>query len=136
MRKHLIQIPPAAKTFELPGSTLWFDEYGILCSISNDIPPQNLEQAREAMESLLGFLGPEKKFCMLRDVTHSAEMSREVRNFAGAELPKITRAIALLSQSALGKMLANLFFSITSQPYPVRYFTDETEARAWLKQYL
>ncbi len=73
---------------------------------------------------------------MLLDVTHSSETNREVRDFAAEELPKITKAIAIVSHSALGKMLANLFFSLNSQPYPVRYFTDEPEARAWLKQYL
>jgi hypothetical protein len=88
------------------------------------------------MEMLQRYLGYKKKVCMLLDVTHSSETTREVRDFAAEELPKITKAIAMVSGSALGKVLANLFFLLKSHPYPVKYFTDETEARVWLRQYL
>ena len=132
----MMTIPAGAKTIGLPGFTLWFDQEGILCALSNKVPMLRLEEVKEVVALLKGYLGDQKKVCMLLDVTHSSETNREVRDFAAAELPKITKAIAIVSHSALGKMLANLFFSLNSQPYPVRYFTDETEARAWLKQYL
>ena len=131
-----MNIPATAKTHEIPGSTIWLDENGILFSISSKTPPQNVEEAKEALVMLQRYLGEGRKVCMLIDVTNTSETTREMRNFAAEELPKIVKAIALVSQSVLGKMLANLFFSLKSQPYPVKYFNNETDAQQWLKQYL
>ena len=131
-----MHIPAGAKTHELPGSTIWLDENGILFSISNKTAPQNVEEAKEAMAMLQRYVGEGRKVCMLIDVTNTSETTREMRNFAAEQLPEIAKAIAIVSQSALGKMLANLFFSLKSQPYPVKYFNDETEAQKWLTQYV
>lgn len=131
----MLTIPENAKIIELPTSTLWFDESGILYSISKKVPPQTLEQTQETMAALRRHLGPEK-VCMLIEVTHSTETTLEVRSYAAEELPKIAKAIAMVSKSALGKMLANLFFRLKSQPYPVKMFDDEIDAKAWLKKYL
>lgn len=73
---------------------------------------------------------------MLIDTTNSQPTSKDVRKFAGEEIPKITKAMALMSNSALGKMVANLFFAAYPPSYPVKMFTDEDEARQWLKKYL
>lgn len=131
----MLTTPPGAKTIDLTTSTLWFDENGILCSISKKTSPQTLELARQTLKDLRQHIGNDK-VCMLIDATHTSETSREVRDFFAEELPKIAKAIALMSQSALGKMLANLFFILKAQPYPVKMFDDEQEAVRWLKQYL
>lgn len=104
-------------------------------SISKKRPPQTVEQARESIERLKEITG-NKKVCMLIDVSNTAESSRELRDYVAEELPKLVKAIAMVSSSALGKMLANLFFSLKSQPYPVKMFNNEKEALAWLRQYL
>ena len=131
----MLTIPQNAKTIELTTSTLWFDDVGILYSISKKVPEQTIEDARDAISKLRQYLGDEK-VCMLVDATHSTESSREMRDFAAEELPKITKAIAIMSRSALGKMLANLFFQLKSQPYPVKMFDDQQDAVRWLRQYL
>jgi hypothetical protein len=33
-------------------------------------------------------------------------------------------------------MLANLFFSFKPPQYPVKFFTDSTEAAEWVRQYV
>lgn len=98
-------------------------------------PPQTIDQARESIVRLKEITN-NMKVCMLIDVTHTNESSRELRDYAAEELPKLVKAIAMVSSSALGKMLANLFFSLKSQPYPVKMFNNEKEALAWLRQYL
>lgn len=127
--------PLNAKVYDWPSSTFWFDEDGILCSISKKTAPQTMEEVIKDVEGFKKIIG-DKKVCMLADVTNSSESTREVRNYAAIELPKIIKAIAMISNSALGKMLANLFLSIKSQPYPTKMFNDEAEARQWLKQFL
>lgn len=127
--------PKNAKVIDWETSQFWFDEDGILYSISKKTPKQTMEQVKKSVEDFKTLVG-DKKVCMMVDVTNSPESTKEVRDYAAQELPKLVKAIAMVSTSALGKMLANLFFSIKSQPYPVKMFNEENEAREWLKQYL
>lgn len=131
----MLTVPPNAKVIVLSTSTFWLDDEGILRSISKKGPTQTLEEIRNNFENLKQYIN-HKKVCILMDVTNSSETSREVRDFAAQELPGIAKAIAMISQSALGKMLANLFFRLKSHPYPVKVFNNEKEALQWLRQYL
>ena len=127
--------PPGAEVHELYNSTIWFDKDGILWSVSKKMPPQTLEEAKKSLDEFIQVTGG-KKVCLLADVTHSAETNREMREWAAEELPKLVKAVAMVSDSALGKMLANLFFALKTQPYPVKMFNDVQSAHAWLKQYI
>jgi len=130
-----MQPPENVKVYDWPTSVFWFDEDGILCSVSKKSSPQTLEQAIKTIEEFKKLIG-EKKICMLAEASNSGESTKEVRDYAAIEFPKFIKAIAIISKSALGKMLANLFFNIKSQPYPTKMFNDEKEAKEWLKQYL
>lgn len=131
----MFSIPEQAQLIDTPTSTAWIDETGIVCAVSKRAVPQTVEEVRANLEAFKKHVGRDK-ICLLIDVTHTAESSREVRAFVAQEFPKMIKAIAMVSDSALGKMLANLFFNLKSQPYPARMFNDEGEARAWLSQYL
>ena len=128
-------IPDNTEVFEFPASTMWFDENGILCSIAKKVPQQTIEEAKKTMVEFKKIIGG-KKVCLLSDSTHSPPANKEMRDYAAEVIPEIVKAVAIISRSAVGKMAANLFFSIKKQPYPVKMFTDETEAKEWLKQYL
>ena len=130
-----MQPPKNVKVFDTVSSTYWFDESGILCSISKKTELLSLEESKQLVEDFLKIIG-NKKVCMLADVTNSSETTREVRDYAAKELPKFIKAIAMISKSALGRMLANLFLTIKEQPYPTKMFNDEAEAKEWLKGYL
>jgi hypothetical protein len=130
-----MQVPENAEVTETPTSTFWFDESGILCSVSKKAPAQTLEEAKTALFNLKKMIG-DRKICLLIDITNSGESNREVRDFAAVEFPKFVKAIGMVSDSELGKMIANLFFNLKHQPYPTKMFTNETEAKNWLKQYL
>ena len=127
--------PKNAKVYDWKTSTFWFDEEGILCTISKKHAPQSLEETIRIIEEFRKLIG-DKKVCMLADATNTSESTREVRNYAAIEFPKFIKAIAIISKSAMGKMLANLFFTIKAQPYPTKMFNDEKEAKEWLKQFL
>jgi hypothetical protein len=131
----MIQIPANAIVYDTPTSIFWIDETGIIYAIIKDIKTQTLEDAKENIADFKKVIG-ERKVCLLIDVTNSAESSKEIRDYIAIEFPKFVKAIAMLSQSAFGKMLANLFFTIKTQPYPTKMFTDEKEAKEWLKQHL
>ncbi len=129
-------VPPEnVQVIEFPTSTMWFDEHGILCSISKKVPQQTAEEAKNMIEEIIK-LTVGKKVCLLSDSTDSTPVNKEMRDYIAEVIPEIAKAVAIISRSAVGKMAANLFFSIKKQPYPVKLFTDETEAKEWLKHYL
>lgn len=114
---------------------MWFDEDGILCSVSKKAPPQTLAQAKKSVEDFKKLTGG-KKVCLLTDNTHSTAPDKEMRDYVAQVMPDLVNAIAIMSNSAAGRMVANLFFSIKKQPYPIKMFDDEAKAKEWLKQYL
>jgi hypothetical protein len=126
--------PVNAKVYELPGSTIWFDEHGILCSIAKNVT-QTLDEAKASMVQFTEITGG-KKVCMLSDNTNAAPVNKEMRDYAAEVIPEIAKAIGVISNSSVGTMAANLFFKLKKQPYPVKFFKDEAEAKEWLKQYL
>ena len=129
-------VPPSnVKVHELYASTMWFDENGIVCSVAKKVPQQTLEEAKESMKEFLAITGG-KKVCMLSDSSNSPPVNKEMRDYAAKVIPEVAKAIAIMSTSSVGKMAANLFFSLKKQPYPVKFFDNELEAKEWLKQYL
>ncbi len=129
-------VPPKnVDLIDFPTSTMWFDEHGILCSVAKKIPPQTVEEAKKSMELFRKITGG-KKICLLSDSTDSPPSNKEMRDYAAEVIPEIAKAVAIISRSAVGMMAANLFFSIKKQPYPVKMFNEEAEAKEWLKQYL
>jgi hypothetical protein len=116
-------------------SVSWFDELGILCVVGKKGEPQTLEEAKKSTtEFKKEHAG--KTFCLLLDITNSTPSPKEVRDYSSKELESLTKAMALISRSAVGRMVANLFFGLKPPSYPAKMFADETEAKAWLKQYL
>lgn len=126
--------PENAKLIETRTATLWVGEGGILYSISKKVPAQTLEETQKSVEEFKKIFG-DKKFCMVLDVTNSSPSSKEVRQYAAEELPKIIKAAAIIADSAFAKMLTNLFFNLKPPPYPLKMFNNEIDAKEWLFQY-
>ncbi|MES2763073.1 MAG: STAS/SEC14 domain-containing protein [Bacteroidota bacterium] len=131
----MISIPQNAKITEWPTSVTWYDENGILYCVYKKGVKRSLNETRETIKEFKRQLNGQK-VCMLADVTNSDDSSKEIREYAATELPKFIKAIAMISDSPLGKMLANLFLTLKTQPYPTKVFNTEAEAKEWLKQYL
>ena len=127
--------PPNAQVYESSGSTFWFDENGIVCCVTKNTHLQTLEDISKGFNKFKQIIG-KRKVCVLLDLTNSVEISREIRNFIASELPEFVTAIALISKTAFGKMLASVFLSISAQPYPTKMFSHEKEALKWLQQYV
>jgi len=126
--------PENARVYELPASMIWFDENGILCSIAKNVP-QTLDEAKASMILFTEITGG-RKVCLLSDNSDAPPVNKEMRDYAAEVIPEIAKAIAIISSSSVGTMAANLFFMLKKQPYPVKFFSEEKEAKEWLKQYL
>jgi len=127
--------PKNTETIETPIFTMWLDELGILYFLSKDHPAQKLEESKNLFAEIKK-ISKGKKRCMLMDLSHFKLPTKEARDYGAIELPKMVIAIAFISHSYLGVWAANIFFTIKKQPYPTKMFTNEMEAKKWLKQYL
>lgn len=130
-----MQPQPNAEIVETPIFTMWLDEFGILCFLSKKHPPQTLEVSKKLFAEIRKISKGQKR-CMLMDLTNFQMPGKESRDYGAIELPTMVTAIAFLSNSILGAWVANAFFIIRPQTYPTKMFTNEQEAREWLKQYL
>jgi hypothetical protein len=131
-------VPPKdAKIIDWPTSTMWYDELGILYSKPKPYRGvQSREEGRKQVAEFKKLFGADKK-CMILETDHSSPPpKKEDREWIAAELESITRAMAIITVSPLAKMMANLFFGFKPASYPLKFFTNEVEAKEWIKKYL
>jgi len=132
----MIKIPEHITVHDEPTGKWWIDEDGILYSIGKkDAPKPTPEESEKNIQRFKELFG-EKKICMMLDITHAKPSTREEREEAAVQMEKMVKAIAMLTTSPLSRMLANLFFGLKPPSYPVKIFTNEKDAREWLRKYL
>jgi hypothetical protein len=133
-----MEIPKNVKTMELMNSTIWFSPEGILYSKpKNNVKElETTEQVEMEMNNFRSFIGG-KKVCLLAESSsHIRPPKKEMRDLIAQEMASITKAMAIVTTSPVSRMLANLFFSFKPASYPVKMFSNEEEATAWIKQYV
>jgi hypothetical protein len=91
-------------------------------------------EAQENMSALAALSGGEPVLLIV-DVRQARVLSREARTyFTGPGAGRILRALALWIGSPTSKVLGNFFISLSRPSVPVKLFTSEDEAAAWLKE--
>ncbi|MBA3664523.1 MAG: hypothetical protein H0W61_09990 [Bacteroidetes bacterium] len=133
-----MQIPPEVKTYKLHSSLIWFDENGILFSspILNVTPSTNMEDIKKEMDILRGIIGKEKVCLVAESHPKSKPPAKEHRDFIAEEINSVIKALAVITNSPVSKMIANLFFGLKPPPYPTKMFSNQKDAVEWIKQYL
>jgi predicted DNA binding CopG/RHH family protein len=64
-------------------------------------------------------------------------MTKDVRDFTvSKEMAEITSAMAIMQNSILVRIAANLFFKVTKPSYPMQMFSDEAKAVEWLRSFV
>ena len=134
----LLQIPPGARTYELQNSIVWFDDSGILYSRpkSDVVVEQSREEILAEMVKFKEITGGRKVCLLAESQKNSKPPKKSERDFIANELNSVVKAMAIVTDSALSKMVVNLFFSFKPPPYPVKLFMNEHDAREWIRQYL
>ena len=130
-----LEPPGGAETFETTYSTMWFDENNILCSVSR----KNAVITKETLDhsfNMIRIRAKGEKVCWIGDVTNITSADKEARDYAANETPKFIKALALITNSPLSRMVANIFLNLKKLPFPVKMFTSEEEARNWIAKYL
>jgi len=127
--------PPAhASVHEKELATLWFDDSGILCARGKNVT-RTLAMQKE-MYALIKKISDNKPVCLLADTTTGSPQDKPTREYIAGEMHKVFKAMAVVSYSVWGRLLTNTFLALKKPPIPIKLFSDEEEAREWLRQYL
>lgn len=129
--------PPNVKLHDFPSSTVWLDEDGIVYSIPKlNAPVPTKEESMEILKKFRELIG-NKKCCFISQTNGSDKLPpKEDREWVALELEAITKAMAVVYVSPLGRMMANLFFGLRPSSYPVKFFSNQHAAYEWIKQYV
>ncbi len=126
--------PPAGKQiFEGEIATYWLDN-GILVSLSKS-PKRTIVNITENI-ALVKRITNNKKIPLLIYLSNSPIPDKETREFVTRQLPNVYTAMAMVSKPGLAKFIVNFLFKLKPPPIPMKNFTDDKEAKEWLKQYL
>ncbi len=113
----------------------FWKEKGILCCKYAEDTHIDLEIAKHCVQERINFSDQASYPCFV-DMRNVKSASKQAREYLAGEGAKYVKAGALLIGSALTKTIGNIFLSVNKPPVPTKLFTDETEAKEWLKQYL
>lgn len=71
---------------------------------------------------------------LMRTDSNTRSASKEVRDyFATEEFSALTKGLAVITDSMIVRMMANLVLKTQRRSYPTQLFTDEAKAIAWLR---
>ncbi len=129
-----IKRPADRQVFEGEIADYWIDNDGILISLSKN-PRRTIENITGNI-ALVRRITNNKKIPLLIYLSNSPIPDKETRKFVTKELPNVYTAMAMVSKPGLAKFIMNILFSLKPPPIPMKSFSDDAEAKEWLKQYL
>jgi hypothetical protein len=128
-----LQPKPDEKVEEREGDFMWFTNDGIVCTVPKEFQPiLSIEESREQLVEFQNKYG-KQKFKMLGVINPNTKSSKENRDYAAEILPDLVTAIALINNSALGRMAVNLFIGLKPPTYPLKIFKNSKDAFDWLR---
>ena len=107
---------------------------GILYSYSKN-PKRTIANITENIALVRKITGG-KKVPLLIYLSNSPVPDKETRKFAASQLPEIYTAMAMVSKPGLAQFIMNLLFRFKPAPIPMKSFTNDQDAREWLKLFV
>ncbi|MGV3530219.1 MAG: STAS/SEC14 domain-containing protein [Flavisolibacter sp.] len=126
--------PPADQpTWQSSIATYWMEE-GILISLSKSVrrTVDNIAENVEVVKQITN----KKPVPLLIYLAPSPVPDKATRKFSTEQLPVIYKAMAMVSKPGLSQFIMNILFRFKPPPIPMKSFTDDAEARAWLRQFV
>jgi hypothetical protein len=75
-----------------------------------------------------------KKYAMFCDATDSLPIDKKARLAFEVQSEEYCLALAIVSDSVLGRAVTNVFFALTKSTFPMKLFKEKQEALTWLEQ--
>jgi hypothetical protein len=126
-------IPTDRPVYEGEIATYWFDD-GILVSLSKN--PRRTVANISPNVALVKQITNNKRVPLLIYLSDSPVPDKETRKFSTTQLPIIYSAMAMVSKAGLAQFIMKILFRFKPPPIPMKSFTDDQEAKEWLKKYL
>jgi hypothetical protein len=125
-------IPTDRPVYEGEIATYWFDE-GILVSLSKS--PRRTVANITSNVKLVKEITHNTRVPLLIYLCDSPVPDKETRRFSTTQLPEIYSAMAMVSKPGLAQFIMKILFTLKLPPIPMKSFTDDLQAKEWLKQY-
>jgi len=77
-----------------------------------------------------------KAYPALADISGVKEVDRDTRSYFSKEAGEDMKAVAVVMSNPVTKMMANFFMKFNQPEYPIRFFTDQNEAKEWLERFV
>ena len=126
-----MDIPNNVQVHEHNLATFWLDENGFLNVISKTAT-RTVATMTDYFTAVKKVTGNKKVF-VISDVTTASPLDKTTRAFVNEEMKKNYHALALVSHSPVGRMIGNIVFTLSTPALPIKIFSNEKEARDWLK---
>jgi len=126
-------VPTDRQTWQGEIADYWFED-GILVSLSKS--PRRTVENISANVALVKSITNNKRVPLLIYLSNSPVPDKQTRKFATEQMPLIYSAMAMVSKPGLSKFIINILFALKPPPIPMKSFTDDKEAKEWIKQYL
>ncbi len=127
---------PSSDIQLIPGeiADYYLDNNGILYSYSKSIlrTVENISNNVALVKRITG----NKKVPLLIYLKNSPVPDKATRKFSTEQLPNIYTAMAMVSKPGLAQFIMKILFKLKPPPIPMKSFTDDKEAKAWLLQFV
>jgi hypothetical protein len=124
--------PTNKEIFEGEIATYWWED-DILISLSKS--PRRTVANITGNVALVKRITNNRRVPLLIYLSNSPVPDRETQKFATTQLPIIYSAMAMVSKPGLAKLIMNILFRLKPPPIPMKSFSDDKEAKEWLKQF-
>jgi len=132
----ILQPPADAQVEYGPSGPIWIDRNSIIFVVDEGLKEHSLEDARASVQITMR-LSAGVPLPMLIDFTNVRGMRRDVREYyTSEECSVLVTAVAIMTRSSIGRMVANFFLGINKTRVPTRLFSKPEEAVNWLKTYV
>ena len=106
------------------------DDSGILYSYSKSV--LRTVPLMEANVALVKQITGGKPVPLLIFLKNSPMPDKATRQYSKEKIPELYSAMAMVSKPGLSSFIMKLLFAFQKPPIPMKSFTDELEAKAWL----
>ena len=129
-----MKLPEDIKLIKGEIADYYMDKDGILYSYSKN-PRRTVKNISENSILVKQITG-NKIVPLLIYLCDSPIPDKATRQFSAEQLPKVYKAMAMVSNPGLSKLIMNLIFKFKTLPIPMKSFTDDEKAKEWLKQFV
>lgn len=128
-----IKSPPGADLIKGEIADYLFED-GILYSYSKSVQRtvENINNNVVLVKKITGG----KKVPLLIYLSPSPMPDKATRKFSTEQLPQVYSAMAMVSKPGLAQFIMKILFRLKPPPIPMKQFSNDADAREWLKQYV